>query len=48
MKNYVAPSLLSADKEHLKDEILKVEALGCEYIHWDLKSNWLSNLIYTS
>jgi ribulose-phosphate 3-epimerase len=36
MKNYVAPSLLSADKEHLKDEILKVEALGCEYIHWDI------------
>ena len=36
MKNYVAPSLLSADKEHLKDEILKVEALGCEFIHWDI------------
>ena len=36
MKNYIAPSLLSADKEHLKDEILKVEALGCEYIHWDI------------
>jgi ribulose-phosphate 3-epimerase len=36
MKNYIAPSLLSADKQHLKDEILKVEALGCEYIHWDI------------
>lgn len=36
MKNYIAPSLLSADKEHLKDEILKVEALGAEYIHWDI------------
>ena len=36
MKNYVAPSLLSADKEHLADEIKKVEALGCEYIHWDI------------
>ena len=36
MKNYIAPSLLSADKEHLKDEILKVEALGCEFIHWDI------------
>ena len=36
MKNLIAPSLLSADKEHLKDEILKVEALGCEYIHWDI------------
>lgn len=36
MKNYIAPSLLSADKAHLKDEIKKVEALGCEYIHWDI------------
>ena len=36
MKNYIAPSLLSADKEHLRDEILKVEALGCEFIHWDI------------
>ena len=36
MKNYIAPSLLSADKEHLKDEILKVEAIGCEFIHWDI------------
>lgn len=36
MKNYIAPSLLSADKNHLKDEILKVEKLGAEYIHWDI------------
>ena len=36
MKNLIAPSLLSADKEHLKDEILKVQDLGCEYIHWDI------------
>lgn len=36
MKNYIAPSLLSADKAHLLDEIKKVEALGCEYIHWDI------------
>ena len=36
MKNLIAPSLLSADKAHLKDEILKVEALGCEFIHWDI------------
>lgn len=36
MKNYIAPSLLSADKAHLRDEIKKVEALGCEYIHWDI------------
>ena len=36
MKNYVAPSLLSADKENLESEIKKVEALGAEYIHWDI------------
>ncbi len=36
MKNYIAPSLLSADKKNLKSEILKVEALGAEYIHWDI------------
>ena len=36
MKNYIAPSLLSADKAHLKEEIKKVEELGCEYIHWDI------------
>lgn len=36
MKNYIAPSLLSADKKNLKSEIKKVEALGAEYIHWDI------------
>lgn len=36
MKHYIAPSLLSADKKHLRDEILKVEKLGAEYIHWDI------------
>ena len=36
MKNYIAPSLLSADKENLEVEIKKVEALGAEYIHWDI------------
>ena len=36
MKNYIAPSLLSADKNNLKSEILKVEKLGAEYIHWDI------------
>lgn len=36
MKNYVAPSLLSADKNNLEAEIKKVEALGAEYIHWDI------------
>lgn len=36
MKNYVAPSLLSADKANLEKEIKKVEKLGAEYIHWDI------------
>ena len=36
MKNYIAPSLLSADKDNLEAEIKKVEALGAEYIHWDI------------
>ena len=36
MKNYIAPSLLSADKNHLESEIKKVEDLGAEYIHWDI------------
>lgn len=36
MKNLIAPSLLSADKNNLEGEIKKVEALGAEYIHWDI------------
>lgn len=36
MKNYVSPSLLAADKEHLLDEILLAEKVGAEYIHWDI------------
>lgn len=36
MKNYIAPSLLSADKKNLASEILKVQNLGAEYIHWDI------------
>lgn len=36
MKNLIAPSLLSADKNHLDLEIKKVEKLGAEYIHWDI------------
>lgn len=36
MKNYIAPSLLSANKEDLENEIKKVEVLGAEYIHWDI------------
>jgi len=36
MKNYIAPSLLAADKTNLKGEILKVQELGAEFIHWDI------------
>lgn len=36
MKNYVAPSLLSADKANLASEISKVGNFGAEYIHWDI------------
>lgn len=36
MKQYVSPSLLAADKEHLSDEIKLAEKASCEYIHWDI------------
>ena len=36
MKNYVSPSLLAANKEHLFDEIKTAEEAGSEYIHWDI------------
>ena len=36
MSNFVAPSLLSADKNNLENEIKKVESLGAEYLHWDV------------
>ena len=36
MKNYVSPSLLAANKEHLFDEIKTAEEAGAEYIHWDI------------
>ena len=36
MKNYISPSLLAADKEHLLDDILRAEKAGAEYIHWDI------------
>ena len=48
MKNYIAPSLLSADKNDLKNEILKVEKLGAEYIHWDVMDGiFVPNKSYT-
>lgn len=36
MLDYVAPSLLSADKNDLLNEIKKVENAGAEYLHWDI------------
>lgn len=36
MKNYIAPSLLSADKNALGKEIKKIEKLGAEYCHFDI------------
>lgn len=36
MKNYVAPSLLAANKENLVGEILKVQNAGAEYLHFDV------------
>lgn len=49
MKNYIAPSLLSADKSDLTNEILKVEKLGAEFIHWDIMDGkFVPNLSYTS
>lgn len=48
MKNIIAPSLLSADKNNLKNEILKVEKLGAEYIHWDVMDGiFVPNKSYT-
>lgn len=36
MHNYVAPSLLAANKEKLGEEIKLVESLNAEYLHWDI------------
>lgn len=36
MKDYVAPSLLAANKDDLFNEIKKVEECGAEYLHWDI------------
>ena len=48
MTNYIAPSLLSADKNDLENEILKVEKLGAEYIHWDVMDGiFVPNKSYT-
>lgn len=48
MNKYVAPSLLSADKNHLEEEIKKVESLGAEYLHWDVMDGiFVPNTSYT-
>jgi len=36
MKNYVAPSLLAADKDKLLEEIGRAEKSGAEYLHFDV------------
>jgi ribulose-phosphate 3-epimerase len=35
-KIYISPSLLAADKNNLVSESLKVQKLGCKYIHFDV------------
>ena len=36
MKNYLAPSILSADFTHLGEDILAVRDCGAEYLHFDV------------
>ncbi|MCQ2793606.1 MAG: ribulose-phosphate 3-epimerase [Bacilli bacterium] len=49
MKNIVAPSLLSANKEKLLDELKLVESLGAEWIHWDVMDGvFVPNTSYSS
>lgn len=36
MKNYLAPSILSADFAHLGEDIHRAEAAGAEYLHYDV------------
>lgn len=49
MKDYVAPSLLAANKNDLLNEIKKVESLGAEYLHWDIMDGiFVPNTSYSS
>lgn len=49
MKDYVAPSLLAANKNDLLNEIKKVETLGVEYLHWDIMDGiFVPNTSYSS
>ena len=36
MKNYLAPSILSADFSHLGDDILAIRDCGAQYLHFDV------------
>lgn len=36
MKNYLSPSILSADFAHLGEDIRRVEAAGTPYLHYDV------------
>jgi len=48
MNKYVAPSLLSADKNRLEEEIKNVENLGAEYLHWDVMDGiFVPNVSYS-
>ena len=44
-KIYVAPSILSADFNHLLDDILAVENAGAEYLHFDVMDGHFVNNI---
>lgn len=48
MNKFVSPSLLSADKNRLLEEIQTVEKYGAEYLHWDvMDGRFVPNTSYT-